>query len=572
MTRLSHLHRVVAQICYNRGLTHPAQIAAFLEDPVDDAQPFALDGVTAAVARLGRAIRAGESIAVYGDFDVDGLTATVLLVQTLQALGGNVRPHIPNRLEEGYGLNLRALTELAADQVQVVVTVDCGIRSIEEVAHANRLGIDVIVTDHHSVGASLPPAAAVIDPKREDSGYPFDELAGVGVAYRLAQALLRTHRDAPMTDLEVRLEEADMLDLVALGTVADLVPLRGENRALVRLGLERINRRERPGIAKLCEVARIKRGGIDASAIGYALGPRLNAAGRLGRADVAYELLTTSFPAEAEMLAEQLDALNRKRQQLTGDLQDRAREVATSTQKDRALIFVAGHDYPLGIVGLVAGRLAEEFYRPAIVAQVGERVTRGSARSIPEFHITRALDRCQGLLERYGGHAGAAGFTVRNENLGQLLQRLQDVVASELSDVELVPALAVDVEVDLADLTWELEGQLAELEPHGYENPQPLLASYDVGVTRHRTVGRDGRHLKLTLSGAGVANDAIAFNQGEWSGRLPDRVDLAYHLEVNDWPTVPQLQLNVQDIRPARSDAVPASMFLRGGDRDATEA
>jgi len=565
VARFSHLHPITVQVLYNRGITDPAEAAAFLSGEGGEANPFALQGMHAAVTRLRQALRAGEPIAVYGDFDADGVAATALLVQTLRALGGRVRPYIPHRVDEGYGLHKEALTQLAHDGVRVVVTVDCGVRALKEVAHANRMGLDVVVTDHHSVGAALPEAVAVINPKRTDSRYPFGELAGVGVAYKLAQALLRSQRQTPVTAREVRLEEEDLVDLVALGTVADLAPLLGENRTLVHRGLARINRMERPGVEALCRQAGLKPGQVDATAIGYALGPRLNAAGRLAHAKTAYRLLETEYPAEAERLAGELDRLNRERQQLTLETQERARQLALATAEDGPLLFAAAPDFLAGIVGLVASRLVDEFYRPAVVAEVGEDVSHGSCRSIPEFHITHALDECADLLIRHGGHAAAAGFTVPNEHLDKLADRLRRLAAEQLADVELTPVLSADAEVELSQMSWELQRELAQLEPCGYANPHPLFLSRNVRVLSQRAVGSEGQHLKLTLSDERAAWDGIAFRQGEWAGKLPDRVDLVYHLEINEWNDQRRLQLNVQDIRPTGVDDAVAHLWL---DRD----
>ena len=558
IARFSHLRPMTIQILYNRGIINPDDVTAFLDHEWEETNPFALDGMHAAVTRLRQALRAGEPIAVYGDFDADGVTATVLLVQTLRAFGGDARPYIPHRVDEGYGLHEEALTQLARDGIRVVVTVDCGVRSLNEVTHANRLGLDVIVTDHHSVGPQLPEAVAVIDPKRANSRYPFDELAGVGVAYRLAQALLLSHRQTPVTAQEVRLDEEDIVDLVALGTVADLVPLRGENRALVHRGLKCINRMERPGVAALCRQAGLKPGQVDATAIGFALGPRLNAAGRLAHAKTACQLLETAYPTEAERLAGELSHLNRERQQITLETQVRARQLALDTAGEAPLLFAAAPDFPAGIVGLVANRLLDEFYRPAVVVEVGEETSKGSCRSIPEFHITHALDECADLLTRHGGHAAAAGFTVPNDRLEELAERLRRLAAEQLAGVELTPVLSVDAEVELPQLSWELQRELAQLEPCGYANPHPLFLSRNARVQSQRAVGNEGKHLKLKLSDGQVAWDGIAFRQGEWAGRLPDRVDIVYHLEVNEWNDRRRLQLNVQDIRPA--DDAPARL------------
>jgi single-stranded-DNA-specific exonuclease len=553
IARFPDLSPLVVQVLYSRGITDPDDVAAFLSGGGDEVNPFTLAGVPAAVTRLRRALRAGEPIAVYGDFDADGVTATALLVQTLRALGGRVRPYIPHRVDEGYGLHMESLTRLARDGARVVVTVDCGVRALEEVAHANRLGLDVIVTDHHSVGDQLPEAVSVIDPKRADSRYPFSELAGVGVAYRLAQALLRSHRQTPVNAQETLLQEEDLWDLVALGTVADMVPLRSENRALVCQGLARINQMERVGIKALCQQAGLESGQVDAATIGYTLAPRINAAGRLARAEIAYQLLETEDTAEAEWLAGELGRLNRERQQLTRETQEHARQLA-EVDGESPLLFAASPDFMPGIVGLVAGRLTDEFYRPVVVVEVGDQVSRGSARSIPEFHITQALDACEELLIRHGGHAAAAGFTVPNENLAELADRLRALAVEQLSGVELAPSLAVDAEVELTQMSWELQRALTQLEPCGYANPYPLFVSRNVHLLGQRAVGNDGQHLKLTLSDGQSAWDGIAFRQGEWSGKLPDYVDIAYHLEVNEWNDRQRLQLNVQDVRPAVLD------------------
>ena len=562
VARFPHLHPITVQVLYNRGVTEPSNVAAFLSGEGDEANPFALPGMPAAVTRLRQALRAGEPITIYGDFDADGVTATALLVQTLRALGSRVRPYIPHRVDEGYGLHEEALTQLAHDGARVVVTVDCGVRSLDEVAHANRLGLDVIVTDHHSVGDELPRAVAVVDPKRADSRYPFGELAGVGVAYKLAQALLRSHRQTPVTREKVRLEEEDLLDLVALGTVADLVPLLGENRTLVYRGLAHLNRMERPGVEALCRQAGLKQGRVDTTAIGYTLGPRLNAAGRLAHAKTAYQLLTTEYPAEAEQLAGELDRLNRERQQLTLETQERARQLALDTAGEAPLLFAAAPDFRAGIVGLVASRLVDEFYRPAVIVEVGDKVSHGSCRSIPEFHITDALDECAGLLIRHGGHAAAAGFTVLNEHLDSLADRLRKLAAEQLTGVELASVLAVDAEVELSQMSWELQRELAQLEPCGYANPHPLFLSRNVRLLGQRAVGSEGKHLKLTLSDGRAAWDGIAFRQGEWAGKLPNRVDLVYHLEINEWNKQRRLQLNVQDVRPAELDDTVARLWL----------
>ncbi len=558
LLQFPHLHRLLVQTLYNRGITEPERVSAFLDPDSARVNPFALQGMNDAVTRIRRALRAGERTAVYGDFDADGVTATALLVETLQALGADVQPYIPDRHSEGYGLKKEALTLLARAGVDLVITVDCGIRACEQIAHAGRLGLDVIVTDHHSLGRQLPPAAAVINPWRDAATSPShqawsDGLSGSGVAYQVARALLLSNRQSPVSEREVLLEEDHLLDLVALGTVADVVPLLGENRALVRRGLQRINAMERVGIRALCQKAGLKPGSVDAGSLGYVLGPRLNAAGRIAHARSAYRLLMTHDPDEAAELAGLLDTLNRQRQEVTRAAQEKARWMVSEVVDSACLLFAAAPDFPAGIAGLVASRLTDEFYRPSVVVSIGETLSRGSARSIAEFDIAEALERCEDLLVRHGGHAAAGGFTVANDQLDPLAHRLQQIAADQLGDQELMPTLTVDAEVDLSSMSWDLCEQLARLEPCGCGNERPLFVSRSAHVCRSRAVGRESSHLKLTISDGMAAWDAIAFRQGEWAGQLPDAVDLAYYLEVNEWNGQRQLQLNVQDIQPATS-------------------
>ncbi|RPI95914.1 MAG: single-stranded-DNA-specific exonuclease RecJ, partial [Chloroflexi bacterium] len=529
LRRLNAYHPILAQVLYNRGQDTPEKAHAFLLG--GDAalhNPFSMSGMAQAVERIRRAIKRGEKIVVYGDFDADGVTSTALLTQVIEALGGSVRPYIPDRVDEGYGLNLDALRRLVEDGVRLVVTVDCGIRSTDEVTYATELGLDMIVTDHHSVGDQIPGALAVLNPKidqkiRLENGksnvYPEEMLAGVGVAYKLADALMRVVQAQDRQQVNLKLE--DLLDLVALGTVADLAPLdRAENRELVRRGLEVLNRAQRPGIYELLQVARVEPGRINTTSIGFMLGPRINAAGRLDSAMIAYQLLSTRDITMAGQLAQQLQDLNLRRQTLTLEAVEIARGRALVGQSDDLpLIFDAGPEYLPGIVGLVAGRLCEEFYRPAVVVELGETESRGSARSIPEFDITQALDQCADLLVRHGGHAQAAGFTVRNENLPALQDHLMKCASEALEGRDLRPALDVDAEIPLDLLTMELAQHFQLLEPWGFKNEQPTLATRRLRVLECKRVGQEGKHLRFRLSNGFYQIDAIGFKQGDWAER-----------------------------------------------------
>ncbi|MEA3326010.1 MAG: single-stranded-DNA-specific exonuclease RecJ, partial [Chloroflexota bacterium] len=499
---------LLRQLLYNRGYQDPESAAAFLAGTVTfPTDPFLLSGMAQAVARLNRAIRDGERIVVYGDYDADGVTSTALLIGFLSSLGVEARPYIPDRYEEGYGLNEQAIRQLAEEGTDLVITVDCGVRAVKEVSLANDLGIDVIVSDHHVPGADLPPAFAVIDPKQLGDPYPEKYLAGVGLAYKLVQAYLTQYpQEGVCAD--------DWLDLVAIGTVVDLAPLKGENRMLVRAGLEKIRRDPRQGIFSLAQVARIDLNKCNASNLGFGLGPRLNAAGRMESALTSFNLLTTSNPRSAGQLAQLLDSYNKERQDITQEIRETASDMVLSEDPEAVLFFAAHPDFSEGVVGLAASRLVESYYRPSIVGHQGETFTVASCRSIPEFHITRALDECADLLVRHGGHAVAAGFTVRNENKDALVARLRENAAAQLGEMELIPELKIDRKIKLDKLTGKhistIMEDLHKLEPTGRGNPEPVFASYDVAVRYARAVGRESSHLKLTLQAGANNFDAIA--------------------------------------------------------------
>ncbi len=545
-TQLKDLPPFLAQCLYNRGLRTAEEARSFLEGQ-EEGTPFRLLGMNQAVARLRLALRQGERIAVYGDFDADGVAATALLTQVLTALGGQVTPYIPHRVDEGYGLNVAALDKLADQGCRLVVTVDCGARAVQEVSHAKRLGLEVIITDHHSASEELPPALAMINPKQRGCPYPFKELSGAGVAFKLAQALLRVEKQMPLFGRKAPLGEEDLLDLVALGTVADLSPLRGENRSLVKRGLEVLNRSPRPGIAALSAISSLRPSSITARTIGYMLGPRLNAAGRIADAMSSYRLLSTVSPLEAQELAQELEEKNQKRQSLTQETLERAREEIAGQEGEPILI--AKHEgYPCGIIGLVAHRLCEEHYRPAVVMELREGECRGSARSILEFDIAAALDQCQDLLVKYGGHSLAAGFTVKNEALPALEDRLRALAAGQLSGLDLNPILSIDAQLPLTALVPEIFAISQSLEPLGPANPPPLLLSQGVEVREGRLVGEG--HLLLTLTDGRVVWDAIAFGRGREAERLPRYVDIVYTPVVDRWQEE-RLRLQVEDFRPA---------------------
>lgn len=541
---------LLRQVLYNRGFADDPSARAFLRgEPNINTDPFQLTDLRAAVERIRFAVQTNEPIAIYGDYDVDGVTATALLVEALKNLGADVRGYIPNRFDEGYGLNNSALDELKTDGVKLVITVDCGIRSPAEAAHARAIGLDLIISDHHHPdNDNLPPAFAVINPKRHGDPYPDKDLAGVGIAYKIAEGLLRENDQADVVNGQIL---NSLLDLVALGTVADLAPLVGENRVLVKKGLRQMGQTTRQGLFSLAAVSDLALKKINAGHIGFMLGPRLNAAGRLKEALAAFELLTTNDVFKAGELAQQLDMQNRERQRITREMQTRAEEIALSDDPDAQLLFAAHEDFNSGVVGLAASRLTEKYYRPAIVASKGAEETRGSCRSIPEFHITDALDQCADLLVRHGGHAAAAGFTVRNENLTELVLRLKNIAGEKLSGMELKPTLTADAEVDLSEMRPEVyEKGLKYLEPTGYGNREAAFVARDVKVKNSRTVGAEGKHLKLSLEDAkGVTHDAIGFRLGDWHNSMLKRVDILFTYEPNEYNGRVNYQLNLKDLK-----------------------
>ncbi len=544
---LSKFPAILRQILFNRGYADEAEARAYLNAKADfDTDPFQMTGMREAIDRIRAAIQNHEPIAIYGDYDVDGVTSTALLVETLAYFDADVRGYIPNRFEEGYGLNNEAMDKLKADGVRLVITVDCGIRSPNEAAYAKNLGLDLIISDHHHPAeGELPSAFAVINPKQPGDIYPDKDLAGVGIAYKIAEALLSLQPSAFTLD--------SLLDLVALGTVADLAPLSGENRILVRRGLRQMKQTRRQGLFSLAAVSEIRLEKVNAGSIGFSLGPRLNAAGRLKEALAAYELLITKEPSRAGELAQLLNVQNRDRQTLTRKIQEQAEAMALADDPKAYLIFAAHEDFSSGVIGLAASRLTDIYYRPSIVASKGEAETRGSCRSIPEFHITDALDRCADLLVRHGGHAAAAGFTVRNENLPELVARLKSIAEEKLSQSELKPTLTADMEVSLVDIRPELfEKCLKFLEPTGYGNPNAVFVARNVRVKNSRAIGADAKHLKLALEDeAGYTHDAIGFRFGEWQRRMPPRVDILFTYEVNEYNGRIGYQLNLKDIREA---------------------
>lgn len=539
---------IMQQILYNRGFVSIHTAKQYLEaSQPDGCKAENMFGIAQSVERIRRAIQNTEPVAIYGDYDVDGVTATALLTSLLSNIGAVVTGYIPNRFDEGYGLNIDALKTLHEQGVKLVISVDCGIRSPIEADFARKIGLDLIITDHHHPAEELPDAFAIINPKQPGDLYPDKDLAGVGIAYKLAEALCK---EIPIeSQLIVNIQ--DYLDLVALGTVADIAPLIGENRFLVRAGLRRMNTHKRQGLQSLSGVAGIQNREITAEDIGYALGPRLNAAGRLDSARAALELLVSQDVQKTGYLAQVLDKQNHERQKLTKEVQVHAEQYVLEQEDEPLILFAIDANYNPGVVGLAAQKLQEKYYRPAIVAHQGEEFTRASCRSIPEFHITDALDQCADLMEHHGGHAAAAGFTIRNDNLPELIYRLRKIAENELSNKELRPSLNADMEIPLSDLRPEIINELFKLQPTGHKNPSALFASRNLKVVRKKVLGKENSHLKLTVSDGRIYYDAIAFRLGHLAGNLPPEIDMVYSFETNQYNGRVSLQLNVKDLKPS---------------------
>ena len=533
---------LLAQLLYNRGISTPDQAQSFLSHESVSHDPWALPGMESAVDRIKGALERKERIAVFGDFDVDGITATALLTRALKPLGSQVRPYIPHRVEEGHGLSLHAVQLLAGESVDLLITVDCGVTSHEEVRAASRAGIDTIITDHHLAPDGGPDACAVVDPRLSGSNYPFPYLTGAGLAWKLAQAVYSS------LGRTAELEGQPLMSLAALGTIADVGPLVDENRSIVRDGLKELGERPTPGLRALMRSARQDGHPPDTETVGWYLAPRLNAAGRMAHADTSYQLLVTDSPAEAASLVGVLETQNRQRQELTAA----AHEKAKGLVELEPLIMVGDASFLPGIIGLVASRLVDELGRPAVVLSVGDEVSRGSCRSVAEFDIGSALHEVAASMDGFiahGGHPQAAGFTIATDSVPELRQRLVEIARQAMGDEVSSPRLDIDMELPLGSLPRDVYRLAGELAPCGEANPQPVFLSRGVQVTSMRSFGADGAHLSLNLRDGGVTWSAVAFRQG---GKVPNGtglVDVVYTVGIDRWNGQETLRLGVLDIR-----------------------
>ena len=538
------VHPLVAAVLAARRLESVEQARSFLKATDTPMHESALmRDLDRAAQRVRQALERGEHIAVYGDYDVDGITSTCLLTQFLTGRGATVTPYIPDRLEEGYGLNCEAVTGLAQQGVKLIVTVDCGITAVDEVDHAAALGVDVVITDHHECKAELPRAAAVVDPHRPDCPYPFKGLAGVGVALKLAMAVAGPEGERQVLD--------EFADLAAIGTVADVMPMVGENRTIVQLGLRALAQPKRVGLAMLVREAGMDNRPLNSVSIGYALAPRINAAGRMGCAGVAVELLLTEDRDRAAELARELCRQNKERQEIETDIFDQCvQRLGREPQKDA--IVLADPDWHQGVVGIVASRLTEQYACPAFMICLSGGVGKGSCRSYGGVNLFAVLEGCEDLLVAFGGHELAAGFTVREENIPALARRIAEQVRLQAGK-GVHSELDVDVLLDDPAL-MDLRGVelLERMEPYGAGNPRPVLALSGAQVMARSLVG-SGRHLKLKLTKRGQNLSAIFFSAGEWLPDVGSRVDIAFYPQINEYRGSRSVQLHLVDMRPAAS-------------------
>lgn len=547
LSRVLGVRPLIARLLVNRGFRDAAAASVFLEASLSKhlRSPMLFREMPAAADRLFDAIRRRERICIYGDYDVDGVTGSTALLLFLRELGLEPELRIPHRMREGYGLHVEALRNLAERGIQLVVTVDCGASAHEEIAFASHLGLDVIVCDHHQAPEIRPPAFAVLNPAVPGAGFPFPGLCAAGVVFYLMMGTRMRLRESggPLPDLR------RYLDLVALGTVADLVPLIEENRVFVKHGLAEIARADRPGIRALLRVAGVET--VTAATLGFRLAPRINASGRLADAVSAVELLASRDPEEANRLAELLDGYNRDRQSVEAAISDEAERMiqALPDYDQRRAFVLSSEGWHPGVVGIVASRLVERYFRPVVLLAVEGDFCRGSARGVPLFSLIDALRRCDDLLERYGGHRLAAGLTIRAVALPEFSRRFEKTVGDSTEGMDFRPSITVDAVVDLNELSDDLVDELERLGPHGPGNAQPVLLAESVRVVSSRVVGRG--HLKLSLAPANTRRilDAIGFRMGDEDVRSGDSVDVLFSPEVNRWNGRERLQLLLRAIR-----------------------
>ncbi len=545
------LHPIVAQLLFNRNLKTQEQIDEFLHPDYgqDIHDPFLFSDMDKACQQIYQAIENNQLITVYGDYDADGVSSAVILATILKKLGATVEVYLPHREREGYGLNIKAIEELSKNNTKLIITCDCGVTNIEEVEFAKEKDIKVIITDHHAALDKLPEAAAIIHPQ-VDEKYPFKFLAGGGVAFKLAQGLLH-HKSNKLDDQDKEKQEKWLLDMVAISTVADMVPLLGENRTLVKFGLVVLKKTKRIGLQKLLEVAKLDPDKIDARSIGFTIAPRINAAGRMDHANLAYYLLMQEDESEAMKEAIELNNSNLARQRLTEQIIREAKEFEIDTQQSLLIFYKSG--WPAGLTGLVAGRLSRDYSRPVFVLTDNNDQIVGSGRSIEGFNITDALQSNEDLLIKYGGHPQACGFTIDPSNLEEFKTKIQDIANQKLKNQKFQKTLDIEMQVNFEDINWDLADVVDKFSPFGKDNEEPLFVSKAVSISALRKVGKDQTHLKMEFTKADKKIAAIAFGMADRDLSVGDKVDIVYNLSINQWNGNREIQLMIKDIKQYES-------------------
>lgn len=543
LTKNYGINPLLATILVNRGITKKEDIRLFLEPTrADFHNPFLMIDMEIAVDRIIKAIKNKEKVTIYGDYDVDGITSITVLKGFLQERGLEVNQYIPNRLEEGYGLNNPAIEKIAKSECQLMITVDCGISAIKEIDYANKLGLETIVTDHHEAGNELPKALAVIDNKRKDSKYPFRELAGVGVVFKLIQAL----------GIKLGLKEEEYLkylDIVCIGTISDIVPLVDENRVIAKLGLLLIKQTRNIGLRSIINSSGYAK--IDSNTISFGVAPRINACGRMGEAEDALKLFLSKNINEVNVLTKKLNEYNMKRQEIEKEIFNNAVEqIEENNLQEKNTIIVSGENWHHGVIGIVSSKITEMYFKPSILLsfEEGDEFGKGSGRSIPGFDLHEALMKCSDTIEKFGGHAMAIGITVKKEKL-EAFKKEFEKIAEEAHIEEITPIINVDAQINLNNINKDMVESLNKLEPFGEGNKMPVFAFKNLKIDSIRALS-EGKHLKLTLKDNNTIVNAIGFNLGHLSEeyRIGDKIDIVGVLEINSFNGVESLQINIKDV------------------------
>ena len=537
-----NIGKLLSKILVTRGIDTDEKIELFLNPKRDDFyDPFLMPDMEQAVNRIVSALEKKEKITIYGDYDVDGITATTALYKFLKEREADVEYYIPNRLEEGYGLNKDAITEIANNATNLIITVDCGITAIDEVEFCKNLGVDIIITDHHEPGDDIPSTIAVVDAKRKDNKYPFRELAGVGVSYKLIQAL----------SVKIGLDEKEYLkylDIVAIGTIADVVPLVEENRTITKLGLKLLQVTKNVGLKELINITGYKK--IDSNMVAFGIAPRINACGRMGKESEALKLFLSENLDEAKQVAEKLNKYNIERQSIEKEIFENAKKMAEE-ESDKKVLVLAGNDWHHGVIGIVSSKITDMYFKPSILISFDGEDGKGSGRSVPGFDLHEALINNSTYLDKFGGHEMAVGLSLKKENFENFKKEFEKyALQSNLCDI--IPIINVDEEVSLKELNIESIKELNLLEPYGEANRMPIFMIKNLKINSIRALS-EGKHLKLTLSDEHYFIDAIGFNLGHFTAdyQIGDKVDVVGSLEINEFNGNQNMQINLKDIRQA---------------------